>query len=150
MAKTETRASTPSTTTFQNTPCEKDCGVGCDSHSGIGVLFSVPAAPVVYMFAHEGSTNETPGLTPSATVRTANWLRHLPAPHHHVDDRCNDSGEPFGTATPAHNTTPQPTSAAIPKIDASIHQQHTNRHNDLARSSHWHALRRSSGVIAAQ
>ena len=40
-------------------------------------------------------TNEAPGLTPSATVRTANWLRHLPAPHHHVDDKCSDSGEPL-------------------------------------------------------
>ena len=84
----------------------KDCGVGGESHSGIGVL-SVPAAPVVYMFAHEGSTNETPGLTPSATVRTANWLRHLPAPHRHVDDICSNSGEPLERqrqlTTPHHN-----------------------------------------------
>ena len=41
------------------------------------------------------ATDETPGLTQSTTVRTANWLRHLPAPHRHVDDRCSDSGEPL-------------------------------------------------------
>ena len=84
----------------------KDCGVGGESHSGIGVL-SVPAAPIVYMFAHKGSTNETPGLTPSATVRTANWLRHLRPPHRHVDDICSNSGEPLERqrqlTTPHHN-----------------------------------------------
>ena len=41
------------------------------------------------------ATYETPGMTPGATVRTANWLRHLPAHHRHIDDRCSDSGEPL-------------------------------------------------------
>ena len=46
------------------------------------------------------ATYETPGLAQSATVRTANWLRHLPAPHRHVEDRCSDSGEPLKRKLP--------------------------------------------------
>ena len=74
--------------------------LGGKSHSGFGVL-SVPAAPRQHVCAKCDITYETPGLAQSATVRTANWLRHLPAPHRHVDDRCTLESQ---TCTQYHTT----------------------------------------------